>query len=105
MTWKNRIRRRLELLDKSPRAASIEAGLNTHFLQGVLSNDERSITIDNLLKLAIVLETSPEWILVGRGPDDLPAGASEMLDYYVRLPESERALLLDLARWRMSHHE
>lgn len=104
MPWKDRIRERLNDLDKSARAASVEAGLNTHFLQGVLANDARSITIDNLIKLAAVLETSPEWILVGRGPDDLPAGASEMLDYYVRLPESERALLLDLARWRLSHH-
>jgi len=105
MDWKARIRERLETLGMSANDASLKAGLNRKFLGGVLSNRTRSITLDSLMKLAPVLETSVEWLILGRGPDELPAGASEMLDYYTRLPDSERALLIDLARWRLSHFE
>ncbi len=65
MNMRDRIRERLEALSLTPRAASLKAGLNTHYLQKVLADPDKSITTDNLVKLAETLETSPEWLLSG----------------------------------------
>lgn len=98
----DRIQERLSALGLSPRAASLKAGLNTHYLQGILSDPARSMTTDNLIRLADALETSPEWLLTGRGPESFAPGAIELLDKYLQLDEADRRSLLDYVRWQLS---
>lgn len=99
---RDRIQTKLDELGLSARAASLKAGLNTHFLQGILSDEARSMTTDNLFRLAEALDTSPEWLLTGRGPEEFAPGAQELLDNYLRLSESDRRSLLDYVRWQLS---
>ena len=102
MTLTNRIQSRLDALSLKPRAASVRAGLNTHYLQKVLSGETKSISVDALLKLAEALETSPEWLLLGRGPDEMPPGATELLNLYAQLPDLDRKSALDYVRWLLT---
>ena len=101
MSMKQRIRERLEALGKKARAASIEAGLNTHFLQRVLAEENAAITTENLIKIAKVLETTPEWLLTGKAFEDIPPGAEELLSVYRELDEQGRRGLVDVARWKL----
>jgi lambda repressor-like predicted transcriptional regulator len=103
VTLKDRIRQRLEHLGLSPRAASLKAELSTHYLQRVLAESGPSITTENLLKLAAALEVSPEWLLTGRHPADIPASASEMLEIYLAMDEADRKTLMDFARWTLNN--
>lgn len=99
MDIRTRLKQRLTLTGKTARAASIAAGYNTHFLQKYLSGETSSLSAEALLALADVLETSPEWLLLGRGPEDLAPGASELLSIYTDLSEGDRKSLLDYARF------
>lgn len=67
MTLRIRIRQRLSALGLSMRAASLKAGLGTHFLRDLLADEGQSPKSDNLAKLAVALETTPEWLLSARG--------------------------------------
>lgn len=99
MPINDRILQRLEALSISARAASMKAGLNPHFLQKHLADRRKSLSVENLLKLADALQTSPEWLLLGHGPGDLPPGASELLTIYAGLKGGDRKSVLDYARW------
>jgi transcriptional regulator with XRE-family HTH domain len=101
MDIRTRIKARLKATGYSARTASVEAGYNTHLLQKYLSGSVDSITAEALLALAEVLETSPEWLLIGRGPEDLAPGAGELLSIYTELTEGDRKSLLDYARFVM----
>lgn len=78
---------RLEALDKSARAASIEAGLSTHFLQKYLSNPNHSIKVENLMALARILETTPEWLLSGVGEEARDPDLAAVINIWDRIPE------------------
>lgn len=99
MDIRSRIRARLKALGTTARAASVTAGYNTHFLNKYLTGSVSSISAEALIKLAEVLETSPEWLLVGRGPEDLAPGAAELLAIYTELGDGDRKSLLDYARF------
>lgn len=101
MDIRTRLEIRLKAAGKSARAASLAAGYNTHFLQKYLSGEVSSISAEALVMLAEVLETSPEWLLIGRGPEDLAPGAGELLAIYTDLAEGDRKSLLDYARFVM----
>jgi transcriptional regulator with XRE-family HTH domain len=101
MQMKERILQRLADLSLSARAASLKAGLNSHFLQKVLAEENKSITTENLRKLAEALETSPEWLLTGTGPSEQDPEIAEIVDIWSRIPEREaRKAILDFARWQ-----
>ena len=101
MQMRDRIRERLAALNISARAASLKAGLNSHFLQKVLAEEDKSITTENLRKLAEALETSPEWLLTGTGPTEQDPEITEIVDIWSRIPEREaRKAILDFARWQ-----
>ncbi|MCA8902081.1 MAG: hypothetical protein KDA53_12610 [Hyphomonas sp.] len=104
MHWKDRLRQRLADIGKNHTTASEEAGREAQFLKGVFRNRDQSVTLDSFLRLADAAETTPEWLLTGRGPQDMPPGAAELLEIYISLPESERQLLVDLARWRLERN-
>ena len=95
------MRERLEALSLSPRAASVKAGLSTHFLQRVFAQEGTSLAVDNLLKLAEVLETSPEWLLTGAVPGEPPPGTERLFEIYMALSETDRKTLLDFAEWTL----
>lgn len=94
MSIRDRIRERLEALEKSARAASVEAGLSTHFLQRFFADPDTSMRVDNLENIATVLKTSPEWLLTGRGDKERDPSAAKIVDIWDRIPERfrERAL-------------
>ena len=100
-TYRDRIRDRLEALDLSPRAASLKAGLSTHFLQRALSQADSSMAVDNLLRLAQVLETSPEWLLTGTVPGQPPPGTERLFEIYMAMSEADRRTLLAFAEWTL----
>ncbi len=85
MSIRDRILERLDALGLSARAASVNAGLNTHFLQKYLNNENHSMRVENLVALAEVLETTPEWLLSGK--EERPAEDPELgkvVDYWSR---------------------
>jgi hypothetical protein len=69
MTLRRRIQQRLDALDISMRAASLRAGLGTHFVRDLMSDPMQSPKADNLSKLAAALETTTEWLLEERGEE------------------------------------
>lgn len=90
MDTRDRIRTRLDDLGKSARAASIEAGLSTHFLQKYLSNPTHSIKVENLRTLAPVLETTPEWLLSGVGDKSRDPDLAAVINIWDRIPERDQ---------------
>jgi phage repressor protein C with HTH and peptisase S24 domain len=62
---KRRLRRRLEELGLSPRAASLQAGGSPDLIRGILRGSNRTLRGDNLLKVAGVLGVSANWLLTG----------------------------------------
>jgi transcriptional regulator with XRE-family HTH domain len=94
MDTRARIRQRIEALETSARAVSIAAGLSTHFLQKYLANPDHSIKVENLRALAPVLETTPEWLLSGIGPEHQDPGLEELKGVWSRIPTTDHATAL-----------
>lgn len=101
MDFKQRVQSRLDALSLSPRAASLKAGLNTHFLQAVLSGKSESPRGINLEKLAAALETTPQWLLNGTGDPDQPVdkASAEVLSFLSGLDAKRKAELAQYARF------
>ncbi|ACT58028.1 transcriptional regulator [Hirschia baltica] len=96
MSMADRIEARLIELELSPRAASLQAGLNSHFLQKVLSNTSKGINTDNLIALAKVLGVHPGWLLTGEGCVENESCQS-VLDIWSRLiDEGDRQTWLNV---------
>ncbi|MEM6898432.1 MAG: helix-turn-helix transcriptional regulator [Pseudomonadota bacterium] len=94
-----RIQERLEALGITSRAASMEAGLNAHFLQKLFAGKTEDMTTAKLIKLAGVLETSPEWLLTGRGASDTTAEVIEFIDLLEnKLSERDRDEIYEIGR-------
>jgi phage repressor protein C with HTH and peptisase S24 domain len=72
MTLRRRIKKRLKDLGLSMRAASLKAGLGTHFVRDLLDNELQSPKADNLARLAFALDTTTEWLLEERGDETVP---------------------------------
>ncbi|WP_246708085.1 helix-turn-helix transcriptional regulator [Bartonella sp. HY038] len=62
-----RIKQRLEKLGKSERKASLEAGLSDSFLRNIREGKSLSPRIDTLEKIAVVLQTTAQWLMNGEG--------------------------------------
>jgi transcriptional regulator with XRE-family HTH domain len=107
MEMKDRIALRLKSLGLSPRAASIKAGLNTHFLQAVLSGKSESPRGDNLTKLAAALETTAQWLLDGTGDPAQPMDAptAEIVSIMPSLDFARRGQLAEYARFLVQQRE
>lgn len=62
-TLKARVRERLKALDKTPRAASVDAGLHPDTIRNVLRERSRKPRADSLAKMARALECSVDWLM------------------------------------------
>lgn len=70
-TLAERIQKRLSALNKSARAASLEAKLSDAFVRNILTGKAQSPQAANLAKLAAALKTSEVWLLRGEGPEEV----------------------------------
>lgn len=62
---RDRIAERLKQTGKTPRAASLDSGMGATAIRDIFRRPENSLTLDTLKKLAVGLETSPEWLIFG----------------------------------------
>ena len=62
---RERINQRLNELGKTPRAASLDSGMGATAIRDIFRRPENSLTLETLRKLAIGLETTPEWLAFG----------------------------------------
>jgi SOS-response transcriptional repressor LexA len=62
---RDRIRQRLDELKKSPRKASLDAGLSADAIRGIFRNPDSSPSVGTIEKLAAALETTADWLAFG----------------------------------------
>lgn len=83
-----RIERRLAILGLSPRAASVAAGLSPDAIRGIRrqfnSGIQKGISTRTVRALAVTLQTTPEWLLTGLGPENADPALRSL--YADRLP-------------------
>jgi len=99
MSIRDRIQQRLDALSITARAASLKAGLNTHFLQKYLSNDQHSMKVENLKILALALDTTAEWLLSGVG-DEVAKTDPELqkvIDVWDYIPNARQKYIAETA--------
>jgi len=70
-TLPDRIRKRLAAVGKSPRGASLEAGLSERFITNIFDGKSVSPRADGLAKIARVLKTTEVWLLREEGPEEI----------------------------------
>ena len=90
--WRSRLRMRLAESGKTRSQVCSEAGLNPAYLTQILEQKGATPRIDNLQKLATVLETTVTFLVDGvdMGPD-----ATECLSLYTAMsPERRNAVIL-----------
>lgn len=76
---KNRVRDRLQAMGKTPRAASVDAGLHPDTIRNVLRERSKQPRADSLMKLARALDCSMDW-LIEAPPAAAPTGLWETAD-------------------------
>ena len=90
------VRARIESLlqqhDRSARDVCVAVKLNTHFLSRLMSGGTASPSYANISKVAKELETTPEWILEGRGEKNPAPTALDGLEKEIlqEIPEGDR---------------
>jgi len=103
---RERIQQRLDDLELSPRAASIKAGLSTHFLQNLFANEDKGINTASLIKLAEALEVTPEWLLTGRGEKTVTPEVLSFMDAFAnKLDEEGRKTVMDMLEFEVVRSE
>ena len=99
-TFGDRIKQRLAELRMSGSAVAKQTGISRlqmyNWMKGL--NSPRR---DNLLKLAAVLQVTPEWIMSGNGDPPLLTssetnGLNRIFDSYQHLPQQKRVALREL---------
>jgi transcriptional regulator with XRE-family HTH domain len=96
---RDRIRERMEGLGLSMREVSLAAGLSDSYVRDYLAGRATLMKAENLLKLAPVLQTTPEWLLSGVGePGGADPETAEIISLLPRLSERARASVRELAR-------
>lgn len=75
-TLKDRIEQRLSALGLRRAEASRKAGLNPTYVRDLLEDRVQNPRAEHFSRLAEVLQTTPEWLLEGRGPET--RGADEI---------------------------
>ena len=88
MDMRERIEQRLGALGKSVRGASLEAGLGETTLRNYLKGMTNSMTVDNVEKLAPVLDASVRWLMFG--------DEAEIINLWERIPIRDRDLARDM---------
>ena len=68
-TISDRIQARLKDLDLSERQAALSAGMSADGIRNIRRNPATTPRADNLARLAEVLDTTPDWLLTGRGDE------------------------------------
>lgn len=96
MSIRDRIREALQEQELTVQGASKAAGLGQTTLRDFLNDEDRSITLRTLEKLAPVLHKSVKWLQTGE-PDGDPEVA-ELIDIFSHQPPHLRRTLLDVAR-------
>lgn len=71
MTLQSRIISRLDQIGKTARGASLDAGLGATFIKDILRGKSVAPKTDTIIKLAVALQTTPEWLLESRGGADV----------------------------------
>jgi len=82
----DRIGQRLQKLGLSERQASLRAGLSDSYLRNIREGKSTAPRIDTLKKIALVLETTPDWLISGK-QGETPASA-DLQQHGDELPES-----------------
>ncbi len=80
---KSRVRERLAEIGKTPRAASVDAGLHPDTIRNVLRERSVKPRADSLAKLAQALDCSVDWLIGGDAhpePEPAPPGLWETAD-------------------------
>ncbi len=62
---RDRIKQRLDELGISPRAASLAAGMSSDVIRDLFRRPDNSPTVETIRKLAVGLQTTPEWLAFG----------------------------------------
>ena len=92
----DRIRERLIATGKTLRKAGLDGGLSGDAIGKMLKNADQSQTLETIHKLAVGLNTSPEWLAFGIGNHDACAN----MDKYV-LPVTESSSSVPLYKSRL----
>lgn len=82
MEIRDRIQQRLSELGLKAATASSKAGLHSSYLRKFLAGDIKDITTAKLDALAVVLQTSPEWLRSGAEPGDKDDQLAEVEDIW-----------------------
>jgi len=84
MDLRDRIKAKIEEIDEATvRSISLKAGLSDSMLHKFLTKKTKSITIDNLERLAEALNTTVRYLLYGEEGDNV-------VSIYNRIPEARR---------------
>jgi transcriptional regulator with XRE-family HTH domain len=95
MDWRTRLRACLTESGKTRAQVCGEAGLNPAYLTQILEQKGATPRIDNLAKLARVLDTSVSYLVDGI---DLDEESREVLSLYTALPDDRRKAALIVMR-------
>lgn len=93
--WRTRLRNRIAESGKTRSQVCSEAGLNPAYLTQILEQKGATPRIDNLAKIARVLDTTVCYLVEGVPTD---RQASECLSLYGRLDETRKAAALTILR-------
>lgn len=93
--WRTRLRARIAESGKTRSQVCSEAGLNPAYLTQILEQKGATPRIDNLAKIARVLDTTICYLVEGVPPD---RQATECLSLYGRLSEERKSAALLMLR-------
>jgi len=91
-----RIQVRLQELGLSERQASLKAGLSDSYLRNIREGKSSAPRIDTLKKIALVLDTTPDWLMSGERVEESTTTVSKAdEDPYQGLAEPTNAVISD----------
>lgn len=96
MDIRDRIRACLDEQGLSIQGASLKAGLGQTTLRDFLNDEDRSITVRTLEKLAPVLGKTVKWIQTGEDDDD--PEVAELINIFRHMPKQKRKTVMDVAK-------
>lgn len=88
MTLGDRIKERIAELGLSMAGVSEAMGRGESFVRDIIRQKSGSPSAANLAALANELKTTPEWLLTGKGPDDVSESA-EVINIWSRIPDNQ----------------
>ncbi|MEM9224288.1 MAG: helix-turn-helix transcriptional regulator [Pseudomonadota bacterium] len=94
-TWRQRLREELAKSGKTRSQVCQEAGLNPAYLTQILEQKGATPRIDNLAKLALVLDTTVSYLVEGV---DLDSAAIQIVGYYGSLSDERKDVALTVLR-------